>query len=71
MAKVYFLRKFFFGRSLYRLVSGLNCMSLYSPRVIELPFLSTPLSSKSALRLIVPSSLIGRIIDKYRDESVH
>ena len=57
MAKVYFLRRFFFGRILYRLVSGLNCISLYVPFAVELPFSDIPLSSKSALLLTVPSSL--------------
>ena len=57
MAKVYFLRKFFFGRSLCRLVSGLNCMSLYVPFAVELSFSDVPLSSKNALLLIVPFSL--------------
>ena len=56
-AKVYFLRRFFFGRILYRLVSGLNCISLYVPFAVELPFSDIPLSIKNALLLTVPSSL--------------
>lgn len=57
VAKVYFLRRFFFGRILYRLVSGLNCISLYVPFAVELPFSDIPLSIKNALLLTVPSSL--------------
>jgi len=54
VAKVYFLRRFFFGRILYRLVSGLNCISLYVPFAVELSFSDVPLSSKNALLLTVP-----------------
>ena len=38
-------------------MSGLNCISLYVPFAVELPFSDIPLSSKSALLLTVPSSL--------------